>query len=51
LLEYLRPKTSAGGFTEQIARDALWAKEMSDMESRAEEDVSLCEVDFGYVSP
>jgi riboflavin kinase / FMN adenylyltransferase len=51
LLEYLRPKTSAGGFTEQIARDALWAKEMNDMDSRAEEEVSFCEVDFGYVSP
>jgi riboflavin kinase/FMN adenylyltransferase len=51
LLEYLRPKTSVAGFTEQIARDALWAKEMNDMESRAEEDMSFCEVDFGYVSP
>jgi riboflavin kinase / FMN adenylyltransferase len=51
LLDYLRPKTSAGGFTEQIARDALWAKEMSDMESRAEEGAGFCEVDFGYVSP
>jgi FAD synthase len=51
LLEYLRPKTSVAGFTEQIARDALWAKEMNDMESRAEEDVSFCEVDFDYVSP
>jgi riboflavin kinase / FMN adenylyltransferase len=51
LLEFLRPKTSVGGFTEQIVRDALWAKEMNDMESRAEEDVSFCEVDFGYGSP
>jgi riboflavin kinase/FMN adenylyltransferase len=51
LLDYLRPKTTAGGFTEQLARDALWAKEMTDMESRAEEAVGFCEVDFGYVSP
>ena len=51
VLEYLRPKTSTGGFTEQIAQDALWAKEMNDMESRAEDDIGFCEVDFGYVSP
>jgi FAD synthase len=45
LLEYLRPKASPGDFSEQIARDALWAKEMNDMESRGEDSVELCPTD------
>jgi riboflavin kinase/FMN adenylyltransferase len=51
LLEYLRPKTSASGFTEQMVRDALWAKEINDMENRAEDGADFSEVDFGDVSP
>jgi hypothetical protein len=37
-LEYLRPETSAGNLSEQLMRDALWAKEIHDMENCTEEE-------------
>ena len=46
LLQYLRPPSTSGGFGQQIARDALWAKEIYDMESRVEEGIEFCELDF-----
>jgi riboflavin kinase/FMN adenylyltransferase len=46
LLQYLRPKISTPGFTEHIAQDALWAKEIQDMESRAEDNVDFCDLAF-----
>ena len=38
LLQYLRPETSAGNLSEQLMRDALWAKEIHDMENCTEEE-------------
>ena len=46
LWQYLGPKISTPSFTEQIARDALWAKEIHDMESRAEDNVDFCDLTF-----
>jgi riboflavin kinase/FMN adenylyltransferase len=46
LLQYLRPKISTPGFTEHIAQDALWAKEIQDMESRTEDNVDFCDLAF-----
>ena len=46
LLQYLRPKISTPCFTEHIAQDALWAKEIQDMESRAEDHVDFCDLAF-----
>jgi riboflavin kinase/FMN adenylyltransferase len=46
LLQYLCPKISTPSFTEQIARDALWAKEIHDLETRAEDNVDFCDLAF-----
>jgi riboflavin kinase/FMN adenylyltransferase len=46
LLQYLGPHTAVGGFSQQVVRDALWAKEIDDMERRVEEGSEFCEPVF-----
>ena len=46
LLQHVRSQINTGSFSRQTVRDALWAKEIHDMESRAQDGVEFCELEF-----